>query len=244
MENIADMNAVILAGGFGTRLQSVVSDRPKVLAEVSGKPFLAYLLGQIASADVHKVVICVGYMAEKIQDCFGDMYGSLHISYSSEDEPLGTGGALRLALPLLSSNTILVMNGDSYTDADLISYANWFFRKNADAAFVLTKVPDTSRYGRVTLDENECITAFEEKGTNSGAGWINAGIYLIKKSLIASIPTGRPYSLEHTFFPSLVGKKLMGFRSEERFIDIGTPGSYAGAEDFFGVKSPQNFVRK
>ncbi len=233
MENIADINAVILAGGFGTRLRSAVSDRPKVLAEVSGRPFLSYLLEQIASAGLREVVICVGYMAEKIQDRFGETYGPLHISYSREYEPLGTAGAARLALPILSSDVVLVMNGDSYTDVDLSAYASWFWQKGCKAAILLTKVPDAARYGRVILNEDEGIVAFREKQSDSGAGWINAGIYLMERSLITSIDSGRPCSWEREFFPSLVGKGLFGFCTEGRFIDIGTPESYAETEAFF-----------
>lgn len=238
VQDITNITAVILAGGFGTRFQSVVSDKPKVLAEVSGKPFLVYLLEQISSAGIRKVVFCTGYMAEKIQNRLGDTYGPLHILYSREDEPLGTGGALRLALPYLSSDTVLVMNGDSYTDIDLGSYVNWFFQKDCEAALLLTRVLDTSRYGSVTISEDENITAFNEKRTSSGVGWINAGVYLMRKSVIASIPAGQSYSLEYELFPSLVGKKLYGFCSEGRFIDIGTPESYAVTEDFFCYKGP------
>ena len=236
MDPIEDISAVILAGGFGTRLQSVVSDRPKVLAEVSGKPFLTYLLDQIASAGLRNVVICVGYMAEKIQDCLGETYGPLHISYSREAEPLGTGGALRLALSHVSSDAVLVMNGDSYIDIDLSGYVSWFFQKKCKAALLLTKVPDTARYGRVVQDEDESIVAFEEKQEGSGAGWINAGVYLIERSLIASIPIEMPYSLEREFFPPLAGTGLLGFCTEGRFIDIGTPEAYAQTEAFFCCK--------
>jgi NDP-sugar pyrophosphorylase family protein len=233
MENVADIHAVILAGGLGTRLQSVVSDRPKVLAEVSGKPFLTYLLEQIANAGFHKVVICVGYMAEKIQDCFGSAYGPVQISYSREGEPLGTGGALRLALPQVSSNTVLVMNGDSYINVDLVDYVSWFFQRKCRASLLLTRVDDAARFGRVILNDDEDIIAFKEKQSDSGAGWINAGVYLLERSLLASIPAEGPYSLEREFFPTLVGKGLLGFCAEGRFIDIGTPESYAETEAFF-----------
>ena len=238
MQSTFNITAAILAGGLGTRLQPVVSDKPKVLAEVSGRPFLTYLLDQISSAGIRKAVVCTGYMAGQVRERLGEVYGTLALLYSTEDRPLGTGGALRLALPYLSSDTILVMNGDSYTDADLGAYVDWFFRESRQAALILTKVPDTTRYGRVAVDQDEKITAFDEKGTSSGAGWINAGIYLMKKSLIASIPAGQPYSLEYELFPSLVEKKLYGFRSEGRFIDIGTPESYAVTEDFFCYKGP------
>lgn len=236
MQPISDINAVILAGGLGTRLRSAISDRPKVLAEISGRPFLAYLLDQISSSGIRKVVISTGYMAEKVQKCFGKTYKSLRLLYSRENEPLGTGGALRLALPSFSSDIVLVMNGDSYIDADLGVCVDWFFQKGQEAAILLTKVADTARYARVTVDQNENITAFDEKVTSPGAAWINAGIYLMKKSLISSIPAGRPYSLERELFPSLVGRKLCGFCCSARFIDIGTPESYAAAEDFFAGK--------
>jgi len=234
MTKISTITAAILAGGLGTRLRSVVADRPKVIADVSGRPFLAYLLEQVASAGIRNVVLCTGYMAGRIQECFGSTYGPLRITYSTEHEPLGTGGALRLALPYLESETVLVMNGDSYMDVDLRSFVNWFFQRQRQAALVLTEVDDTSRYGRVRIDPDGSIISFEEKCDNSGPGWINAGVYLIEKSVLTRIPQGRFYSLEKDFFPQLVGGGLFGFCAEGRFIDIGTPQSYAVAEEFFG----------
>ncbi|MHC4664815.1 MAG: nucleotidyltransferase family protein [Planctomycetota bacterium] len=239
-ENISNITAAILAGGFGTRLQSVLSDTPKVLAEVSGRPFLAYILEQLSFAGFRSVVICTGYMGDKVQDYFRDAYGSLRITYSKEDKPLGTGGALRLALPCVSSDAILVMNGDSYIDADLTAYADWFLQKQARAALLLTTVSETTRYGAVTVDEGDRIITFDEKGGSSGPGWINAGIYLMKKSLAASIPAATPYSLEHELFPSLAGKELLGYCCEAPFIDIGTPESYARAESFFAERRHEN----
>ena len=233
LQTISDVTAVILAGGLGTRLKMATFGKQKVLAEVGGRPFLTYLLGQASSAGIRKVVLCAGYKADEIYERLGDAYGSLPILYSTEDESLGTGGALRLALPYLSSATIMVMNGDSYIDADLVAYVDWFFLKDRKAALLLTKVADTTRYGKVTINQEEKITAFDEKGTGPGPGWINAGIYLMKKSLIASIPAGRPYSLEHELFPCFAGRGLFGFCCKGRFIDIGTPDSYAAAEDFF-----------
>ena len=237
MQSTAEMQVVILAGGLGTRLKPVVSDKPKVLAEVLNRPFLTYILDQISSAGFREVVLCAGFKAEHVKQKLGQIYGPLRISYSTEEQPLGTGGALRLALPFLWSDVVLVMNGDSYTDVNLGAYVNWFFHKsNSDAAIVLTKLPDTTRFGNVVIDQDEHIIAFNEKTTNEVTEWINAGIYLMKKSLIAAIPTDRIYSLEREFFPSLAGKKLLGFRVEGRFIDIGTPASYAGAQEFFALK--------
>ncbi len=233
MESIFGITAVILAGGLGTRLRPVVSDRPKIMADVAGRPFLAYLLEQIASAGIRNAVICTGYMAGRIRDCFGDTFGPLKITYSREYEPLGTGGALRLALPFLASDTVLVANGDSYVDADLNVFADWFAEKDRQAAILLTRVGDTSRYGRVRLNEDKSIASFEEKCENPHPGWINAGVYLIKKAAISLVPAGQFYSLERSFFDSLIGKGLFGFCTEAKFVDIGTPESYAIAESFF-----------
>ncbi|MBU4185174.1 MAG: nucleotidyltransferase family protein [Proteobacteria bacterium] len=233
---LSDITAVILAGGLGTRLRSVLSDRPKVLAEVLGCPFLTYLLDQLSSTGIRKVILCTGYMGDRVQEVYGEMYKSLHLSYSQEDEPLGTGGAFRLALPLIKSNVALVMNGDSYIHADLSSYVDWFFHIDRNASILLAKVPDTSRYGMVKVKKDKSVSAFKEKEKAKGAGWINAGVYLMKTSLLKSIPSGKAFSLEREFFPSLVGNGLFGYQCKGRFIDIGTPESYIKAEKFFSEK--------
>lgn len=233
MENLSYTTTVILAGGLGTRLQSVVPGRPKVLANILDRPFLAFLLDQLVSADIRDVVLCTGYMADEIHKQLGNTYKSLKLVYSREDVSLDTGGALRLALPHLNSDPVLIMNGDSFVNIDLTVYLDWFFKKNCQASLLLTNVSDTSRYGKVVVAEDDLLLAFEEKGLNSGPGWINAGIYIIKKSLIATIPAGIPFSLEREFFPKLVNKGLYGFRCDGKFIDIGTPDAFAMAEEFF-----------
>lgn len=233
VQRIADITAVILAGGLGTRLRSVLSDRPKVLAEVLDRPFLTYLLDQLSSAGAREAILCTCYMVDRVQEVYGNTYKSLQLLYSQEDEPLDTGGALRLALPLLKSDPVLVMNGDSYIHADLSSYVDWFFQLDRKASLLLTKVPDRSRYGVVKVEKDESITVFKEKGMTKGAGWINAGVYLVKTSLLRSIPSGKAFSLEREFFPSLVGNGLFGYQCKGRFIDIGTPESYIEAEKFF-----------
>jgi NDP-sugar pyrophosphorylase family protein len=233
MHNLSDITAVILAGGLGTRLRSVVSNIPKVMAKISNRPFLTFLLEQLILAKAREVVLCTGFMTDKIQEILGDTYKSLKIVYSIESQPLGTGGALRLALPCFNSDPILVMNGDSFVNTDLTAYVEWFFTKEHQASLLLVNVPDTGRYGKVIVAEDGLLLGFKEKASNSGPGWINAGIYILKKSLVASIPADRSFSLEREFFPSLVGKGLYGFCSSGTFIDIGTPESYRRAENIF-----------
>jgi NDP-sugar pyrophosphorylase family protein len=232
---LESMGAAVLAGGLGSRLRPVVMDRPKVLAEVGGRPFLAYILDQLDQAGVREVVLCTGYMAESIWRAFGDRYKSLTLKYSEEMQPLGTGGALRQALPHCFSDPILVLNGDSFIDADLGGYCEWFYENDLETAILLTMVPDASRFGRVVVREDGLIMRFEEKSGHHDAGLINAGVYILKKDVVLSIPEGRRYSLERQLFPKLTGKSLYGYLTKGSFIDIGTPESYLSAEEFFKI---------
>jgi NDP-sugar pyrophosphorylase family protein len=159
----------------------------------------------------------------------------MQLAYSQEKAPLGTAGALRLALPQLHSNPVLVLNGDSYCKADLGGFLGFFRSRRANATVLLTEVPDTGRFGRVALNEEEQIIQFEEKGSAAGAGWINAGIYLLSQRLLRDIPTSGAVSLEREVFPAWVGRALYGWRGGGRFIDIGTPDSYAEAARFFAA---------
>jgi D-glycero-alpha-D-manno-heptose 1-phosphate guanylyltransferase len=227
-----NIDVTILAGGLGTRLKSVVSDRPKVLAPVAGRPFLLILLNQIRQAGFNRVILCTGHMAEQVEAEFGMKHKELSLTYSKELFSLGTGGAIRNALPLMSSETIMVMNGDSFIDADLSAFFHWFVAKGCNAALLLTKMSDASRYGLVDVDLKGLVTAFQEKRPESGAGWINAGVYLLKRSVIENMPQGRS-SLELDLFPSLTGTELYGYRSEGKFVDIGLPESYAISKRFF-----------
>lgn len=233
LANPAVCTAAILAGGLGTRLRSVVNDRPKVLAEVRDRPFLTYLLQQLARSGIKSVVVCTGYIGEQVKAAFGDAFGSMRLLYSQETSQLGTAGALRLALPLIQSDSVLIMNGDSFCDADFGDFWAWRAAKGAEAALLLTQVSDTRRYGRVQMDGDGRVLKFEEKGGKEGSGWINAGIYLLDRSLLLNIPEGVDVSLEREMFPAWMDRGLYGYGNKGRFLDIGTPESYALAEKFF-----------
>jgi NDP-sugar pyrophosphorylase family protein len=231
MVSLAETTAVILAGGRGSRLRPVLPHQPKVLAEFHGRPFLTYLLDQLVAVGVPRVVLCTGYRGEEIRTRLGDAYGPVPLTYSHEDKPLGTGGALRLALPVLDSDPVMVMNGDSLIEADLQDYLAWFLGRPAAAALLLTRVEDTARFGRVEVAGDGSITNFKEKGV-PGPGWINAGVYLLKKAVLELITPQRFLSLEEDLLPTLVGQGLYGQRVAGKFIDIGTPESYAVAAEF------------
>ncbi len=229
-----NVTAVILAGGLGTRLRAVVPDLPKVMALVNGRPFLGHLLDQLHHAGFREVLLCTGHRAETIKAFFGRIYRGMRIIYSHETEPLGTAGALQNALPLICSETFLAMNGDSYINIDLSASLEWFAKiSKCEAALLLSYVKDTSRYGAVEFDELGYVTRFLEKSARRRSGWINAGVYLLKKWLLAGISAGRPASLEREILPALIGQGLCAFKGPEEFIDIGTPESFARAAKFF-----------
>lgn len=218
--------AVILAGGLGTRLAGVV-DKPKVLAEVAGRPFLEILLAQLRGAGVTNVLLCTGHRAAEFSQ-----FLRKGVRESREPEPRGTGGALRHALAELPER-FFVLNGDSYCDADLQALAAFHVEKRAAATLLCAHVHDTARFGAVVLDGDGRVQRFEEKGP-SGPGAINAGVYVIEREVVAAIPAGRAVSLERETFPSLLGR-LFGVAVDARFIDIGTPESFAEAQRFFQV---------
>jgi len=232
MRDLSDTTAVILAGGLGTRLRSVVSDRPKVLVEVNGRPFVTYLLDRLADQGVRRVVLCTGHLAERVAAVLGDGYRGMELLYSVETAPMGTGGALRLALPLLNSDPILVLNGDSFCDGNLALFEARHRRSGARGSLLLTTVAEVSRYGSVEIHPDGSVAAFEEKGARRGEGLINAGIYLLARSVIAAIPEAKAVSLEREVFPFLTGQMLFGFPQESRFIDIGIPSDYYAASAY------------
>ena len=229
--HIRDVTAMVLVGGLGTRLRSVICDRPKVLAPVHGRPFLAYLLDQIASSGITKVVLCTGYRAEQIVETFGRKYGKLDLSYSPEPRPLGTAGALRLALPLVQSQTVLAMNGDSFCDVDLRAFDSWAASRHTDASIVAVGMENASRYGALDLEDDR-VVGFQEKAPRPGFGWINAGIYSFRRDFLCSLPLCGPFSLEKDVFERQLCGELSAFRHCGHFLDIGTPESLASAESF------------
>jgi NDP-sugar pyrophosphorylase family protein len=229
-----DVSAAILAGGLGTRLRSVVADRPKVLAPVAGRPFLTRVLDQLLCTPVREVLLLTGFQAEQVPDTLGSDYGGIRLIYAKEPFPLGTAGALCRALPRISADSVLLLNGDSCCDVDLAGFYDWHRQRSAGASLILARVPDVARFGQVQHDEKGCIVRFEEKGSSSGPGWINAGVYLIKRKLLADLPMTYPLSLERNVLPGWVARRLVwGMECDGQFLDIGTPESYAEAEAFF-----------
>ena len=224
----------ILIGGLGTRLQSVVKDRPKGIAEVGGKPFIYYLLKQLEMHEFKKVLLCTGYMSSAIEESLSHFTSKVKIEYSKESTPLGTAGALRNALSEISTDNLMVMNGDSFCDIDMNELILKFSTSKADCVMTLTKVKDSCRYGTVHINDKGFITNFSSSPEESWGNLINAGIYIFKKSLIRSISPKQHWSLENDFLPKWSDEgKIVSFIHNGRFIDIGTPNSYVESQSFF-----------
>lgn len=232
MGNLAGITAAILAGGMGTRLRSVVADRPKVLATVNGKPFITYLLDQLTTSGITNVVLCTGYMAEQVCSALGENYRGMQLIYSTETSPLGTAGAIKQAMTLFPTYPLLVLNGDSYFSLNLNKFADYHLHAKATGSLSLAHVSDIGRYGSVKIAPDNKIVSFVEKGDYCGEGLINAGVYLLEEAILSAIPVGNAVSLEREIFPSYIGQELYGFPQSGEFLDIGIPTDYQAASAF------------
>ena len=228
------MEAILLCGGLGTRLRSVVSDRPKPMADIAGKPFLHYLVKMLSKNGVKHLIFALGYMGEQIEAYFqsGEDYG-LSISYSYEESPLGTGGAIRNALSHVSAENVLVLNADTYFHTNYENLLTQQLKNQAMMTIASRKIEDISRYGAILKDEAGRILRWNEKMSSEQAealrpGEINGGIYVMQKSLIEKIPEGKQ-SLENDCIPMWLkdGVYLQAFPSDGYFMDIGIPEDYA-----------------
>ncbi|RJO60645.1 hypothetical protein C4544_04865 [candidate division WS5 bacterium] len=219
------MQVVILAGGKGLRLREAIKDLPKPMAPVSERPFLEYLIMQLAWWGMTEIILSTGYRSDQIQSYFDDgKRWGVNISYSIEAELLGTGGAIKKASELIKEESFIAMNGDSFLELDFEEFISFSKYKGAAAVLALTSVEDTTRYGSIEIDDNNLITKFSEKGKN-GKGLINGGVYFFNTEVIKTFPDGK-FSVEKDVFPGLIAKRLYGMRSEGFFIDIGLPQDY------------------
>lgn len=225
--------AIVLAGGLGTRLRSVVADLPKALAPVAGRPFLTYLLDQLAANGLRRVILATGYMAEMVQRTIGTNWAGMDIVYSREPEPLGTGGAVRLASTLLQGKGVHLLNGDTFLRYEMSAMEQVVRGSGAALGVALARVDDVGRYGVVEV-ENERVRAFDEKGA-TGPGLINAGCYFLTASGLDMLPGDNgAYSFEtQVLVPRARAGELIAFTNTRDFIDIGVPEDFARAQQLF-----------
>ena len=221
--------AIILAGGFGTRLQKVVSDLPKPMADINGKPFLEYLFNYLEKYKIKKVILSVGYKHEKIIEYFGDNFKNIKIKYAVENQPLGTGGAIKFTLDKINDNNFFLINGDTFFDVNLNQLSNFHSDKKADISLSLKPLSDFDRYGAVEIDNNNRIKKFNEKKYQKH-GLINGGVYAINKNIFNKTEKTK-FSFEKDIMEKHLTKlKMFGFVSDTYFIDIGIPDDYKKAQ--------------
>jgi len=229
------MEAIILAGGFGTRLQSVVKDRPKALSEVAGKHFLEYVIGYLQNHGVNRFVFSLGYLGEQIVEFLESYYPNLDYKVFIETSPLGTGGAIKKVIELTSEADIFIVNADTFFDVDLKAMHQFHLEASADCTISLKEMHNFDRYGCVLVNDTNRITSFKEKSYQN-SGLINGGFILLNKKcfLQNSEQLTQVFSFEQDFLEKQLNNILVtGFVSEGYFIDIGIPEDYIKAQDFF-----------
>ena len=222
------MEAIILAGGFGTRLREVVPDLPKPMAPIAGRPFLEILLASLARKGMQRVILSLGFMAEKITAHFGDSFAGMALDYVVEREPLGTGGAVRLAMTHCNADHVFVFNGDTFLDIEAGAVeSHW--QKHRHPIIVGREVLETARYGRLLIERGE-VVGFAEKGAK-GPGTINAGCYVFNRGQLVEFALGQAFSLEADYLAWAVAEERFDlFPTRGQFIDIGVPDDYARAQ--------------
>ena len=229
-------DALILCGGAGVRLRSVTGGAPKAMAEVGGRPFLELLLRQLRRHGFERAILAIGYQGEAIRSRFSSRTCDLDLVYSAESSPLGTGGALRHAAGLVESDVVLIMNGDSYTPADLSKLVAEHRESKADATVVVVPADGRHDCGTVLLDGNGKVEGFEEKQHRFRPQYINAGIYLVSARILFDVPPDLPTSLEKDLLPRWLeeARNVGAFICDEECIDIGTPERYRNAQHVLG----------
>ena len=217
------IDVVILCGGLGTRLQSVLKDKPKPMADFNDRPFLDLLVAYVGRFGFRRFILCSGHKGGLIEEYFKNKADGKTYIISQETSPLGTAGAIKHAEPLINSDVFLAMNGDSFCEIDLTAFMSSHHSHKALTSVALAPMEDARDYGGVTLGKNDEIMQFDEKKNTPSSGWVNAGVYLFNKSILGRIPADKKVSLERELFPSMAGDGLFGFTTQNRLLDIGTP---------------------
>ena len=225
------MQALVLAGGEGTRLRPLTYTTPKPVMPLAGRPFLSFMLDWLRGHGIEEVILSCGFLSDGVHRVLGDIYEGMRLRYVIEEEPLGTAGPVRLALDEgLLEERLLVLNGDVLTDMDITAETEQHQRTGAKATLALTAVDDVSSYGVVPTDESGKVEAFLEKTDEPvPTNRINAGAYVLEREVVESIEPGRAVSFEREIFPTLVGDGLYGWPAEGYWIDIGAPDRYLEA---------------
>lgn len=225
------MDVVILSGGYGKRLREKIKDIPKTMALVNGKPLLEHTFEHIEQFDVKNIILAVGYKKEYIKKYFKNKFKDINIIYSEEEKPLGTGGAIKKALQYSKEEDVVIMNGDIYAKVNLVELMKDHIASKRPVTITLKEMENIDRFGIVEIDEQKAITAFKEKAFCK-KGYVNVGIYVIKKNIFKELELNEDFSIERDFFSKYTDKiKHNAYLYNGEFIDIGIPKDYAKIQE-------------
>jgi NDP-sugar pyrophosphorylase family protein len=234
MLNPSKIDVVILCGGFGKRLQTIVKDIPKPMAKIKRRPFLDILIDFIASYGFKHFILCTGYKAGVIERYYKQKTNKLTIEFSREKKPLGTGGAIKNAKNYIKSNPFLVANGDSFCKINLKEFVDFHLKKKALISIAVTNTDICDDYGVIAINDLQRIVEFDEKAKGYKNRLINAGFYLLQREVFSLMPGEGNFSIERDLFPKIIKKDLYAFETQESVIDIGTPERYEKAKHLLG----------
>ncbi len=231
MNQLSYTDIVILAGGLGRRLAGVTGGKQKILAEIDGKPFISILIDYIAAQGAKRFILCTGHDAKSVESALKGAHVGLELIFSVEEDPLGTGGAIKQGAGLVKTDRFIAMNGDCFCVIDYNSLIKSHCQAQGVASIAITQLDDARDYGTIEIDGQKHITAFQEKQPELKRAFINTGTYCLNRDVFNLVATPNKFSIEYNFFPYLVGKGFYGFQVPNQFIDIGTPERYAWAQE-------------
>ena len=232
---LTELDVAILCGGLGKRLQEQTKGGQKTMVAFDDQPFLVILLNYLKKQGFKRVVLCTGHYAEVVEAYFDNLDLGIEIAYSKEEEPLGTGGAIKNAKAVIKSDPFLVLNGDCFCALDYKSFIEFHFQKNAQATLSLSKLEEKKDFGTIQVGGDDRILSFQEKIDSSQLKevYVNTGIYCFNREVFDWMPEANRFSFETEFFPFIIDNKVYGFKEENGFIDIGTPDRFKKAQELF-----------
>lgn len=235
MTNIKDVDVLLLCGGLGTRLRSTIGENQKVAADVAGRPFLSFQLERLAKFGIQYVVLAAGFGAGQIAEVMKDYHYGMDVVLSVEPQPLGTGGAIKLARDKAKGKKWIIMNGDCYSHVDLKKILMFHDQKRSLVTLAVAQRDDAQDYGTIALDETQRIVAFREKESSCTTGYVSVGVYCFEDRAFDLMPLQDKFSIETEYFPMILDEPVYGFLDQGSFLDIGTPERFEEAQKFFNT---------
>jgi D-glycero-alpha-D-manno-heptose 1-phosphate guanylyltransferase len=234
--DLSHIDAIILCGGLGKRLRSVIGETQKVMAKTGDRPFLDVILGNLKKQGLRRVILCTGFDARRVEDYYAASPQGLEIVFSKESKPLGTGGAIKQAQAYVKSDHAFVMNGDCYCDLDLKAMLQSHLHQSALVTLSVSPLEDKKDYGGVSVAPDGQVVAFKEKESSSANRFASVGLYCFRRDAWRAMPATDAFSLEYDFFPLLTGRGLYAFIVDKPFYDIGTPDRFGAAQQRFKAR--------